>query len=70
MCKCKINTITQFYTPCKIVKNHVTSFWGLRGAQNKKREIELWDPPMINKFGDVGCKHTKGESLLFKKGDV
>jgi hypothetical protein len=35
------------------VKNHLTSFQGLRGAQNKKRKIELGDPPTINKFEDA-----------------
>jgi hypothetical protein len=33
------------------MKNHVIFLGALRGAQILKREIEIWDPPTINKFG-------------------
>jgi hypothetical protein len=49
------------------VKKHVTSFQGLKGAQNKKREIELWDPPIVNKFGMQGENILKVNHFCSKK---
>ncbi len=49
------------------MKKHVTSFQGLKGAQNKKREIELWDPPIVNKFGMQGENILKVNHFCSKK---